>query len=803
MLNKSLKYIIQGISLALLIYVTASSAVPILFTNAYAQSPGLFSVTLIAPTGGNSARRQYASIITSNMISLGIDAKLFYVDFDQLSNRLFASTAPPGSSFEQGGYDIGFIGWNYYAFVPDFRANFDSRPAFLPPYGDNYAYYNSSAVDRIFDRLYATTDTATQVNLTHQFQENVFNDAPYNYIFEPVDPVPRASKFSAWGSSNLYSEVTFPDLQHWSGGNSLTLAEAANIFPGNNLNPAATTASNTLYALYVYGAIIGGALQEPDPRCSCYIPGTATNITSSPDGTTWTVNIKHGVRFQDGVEVTADDFIFAEYAGTNAATASTSLGSNVQYLGSKVWFRFLNGTVRVDDNTGPGVPETDGWWNATSRYQFQFHLPAPYAFTNITYGAITPLPMHIMEKFPFSSWDSAPFSTASGLYNYTWDTKQYGGSGSYTAVGPVGAGPYILQSYDFTNNIATLTKFPGYWNATGLESMGQFTINTYKVQWISSKDAAIAALKNGQVDLLDFGFGLAKDKPTLESIPNVNIITATELGWQEMGFNMMNPVFGTGTATPAGQSNPANAASAARDIRKAISHMIPRDLIVSELLSGAGYPLASFLGPGWGEWYDPTLTPDTYDLNAAASLLQQAGYSVTVTPPPAIAYAGSPMLGSGSVTISGKGPAANMLVMVQQSTDGGNTWTDFAPTLTDNSSNYQVSAAAPPAFGTVWYRANFTGIVPAPGIAAAIQNGTITLNEAEYQTIVSNSTNWLAGHVVWTPSSAQPQVTNPIAVSSASTDAMVVAVPIVIIIAIVGIALWMRSRKKSSTSTPK
>src|SRR5208337_4778959 len=191
------------------------------------------------------------------------------------------------------------------------------------------------------------------------------------------------------------------------------------------------------------------------------------------------------------------------------------------------------------------------------------------------------------------TWDSAPFSTATGPNTYTWDTKRYGGSGSYTAVGPVGAGAYDLQSYDFTNNIATLTKFPGYWNATGLESLGQFTVNTYKVQWISSKDAAIAALKNGQVDLLDYNFGLAKDKATLQSIPNVNIITATELGWQEMGFNMNNPIFGTGTATPAGQSNPSNAAGAARDIRKAISHMIPRDLIVSSLLDGAAYPLAA------------------------------------------------------------------------------------------------------------------------------------------------------------------------------------------------------------------
>jgi hypothetical protein len=360
----------------------------------------------------------------------------------------------------------------------------------------------------------------------------------------------------------------------------------------------------------------------------------------------------------------------------------------------------------------------------------------------------------------------------------------------------VGAGPYLLKSYDFTNNIATLVKYPGYYNASGLQALGQFTVDTYKVQWISSKDAAIAALKNGQVDLLDYNYALAKDKPTLQQIPNINIITATELGWQEMGFNMKNPVFGTGVDTPLGKSNPSQAADAARDIRKAISHLIPRDLIVSQLLAGSAYPLATFLGPGWGQWYDPSLKPDSYDINAAASLLQQAGYTVSVGAAPAqIAYAGSPMLGTGSITITGRAPVASMLVMVQQSTDGGNTWANFAPALADNSSNYQVSAPAPPAFSTVWYRSNFTGIVPDTGIVQGIQNGTITLNTAEFEQLVSNKTNWLNGRQLL------PQtMTDPIAVSSASKDTAVIAIPIIIIIALVAVFVW-RSRKKPATTT--
>lgn len=661
--------VMHGVLLAIIVILACWGVLQPL--RVVAQTP-LFSVTLIVPSGANQVRRDYANTIVQNMIAEGIDAKLVITNFDQLSNRLFGS----GSSYSQGGYDMGFIGWGFTGYVPDFEANLDGRPGFLPPAGSNYAFYNSPTVNALFDKLRSSTDTATQVQLTHEIQEEVFKDAPYNYIYESIDPVPRASKFTAWGSPNIYSEVTFPDVQHWGGSNSLTMAEASNVFPRGSLNPAYTSSSNTFYAFYIWSQVMGGALQEPDPRCSCYIAGTAQSITSSPDGLTWTVKTKPGVLFQDGVEVTADDFVYTQYALTNSQTGSVSLASNIQYLGSKVTFTYLDGTSHVDDNTGTNVPQTDGWWKATSKYEFQFHIPAAYPFTSQVFTAFAPLPKHIMEKFPFNTWESQPFSTASGSTTYTWDKTRYGGSGSYTAVGPVGAGAYSLQSYDFTNNIATLVKFPGYWNASGLQALGQFSVNTYKVEWINSKTTAIAALGNGQVDLLDYNFALARDRSTLQQMPNLNVINATELGWQEMGFNLNNPVFGTGVNTPLGKSNPSQAADAARNIRKAISHLIPRQQIVNQLLAGSGYPLASFLGPGWGVWYDPTLSPDTYDLGAAADDLRAAGYSPLITATASTTSAAvieSSSTSSMTVVSTSTGPIQGLSTVMQASTNSTQT----------------------------------------------------------------------------------------------------------------------------------
>jgi ABC-type transport system substrate-binding protein len=316
-------------------------------------------------------------------------------------------------------------------------------------------------------------------------------------------------------------------------------------------------------------------------------------------------------------------------------------------------------------------------------------------------------------------------------------------------------------------------KFPQYWNATGLESIGQFTVNNYRVVWISSKDSALAALKNGEVNLLDFNYELSSDEAALEQM-GVNIITSPELGWQEMGFNMRHPVFGTGLDTPLGQSDPSKAAEAARDIRKAISHLIPRDQIVNQLLGGAGYPLASFLGPGWGKWFDPTLQPDSYDPNAAADLLRAVGYTVNIgPPPPQITYTGGAVLGMGSIMIKGTAPVAHMMIILQQSTDGSD-WTDFMGIIAANDSTYSIPVPAPPLFKTDWYRANFTGYVLNDTMAMlALING-ITPNQIN--TYIHTQTGILDKRQLLPGS-----VSTPIAISSAPLDTTLLVVLMLIL----------------------
>src|SRR5437667_880232 len=61
-------------------------------------------------------------------------------------------------------------------------------------------------------------------------------------------------------------------------------------------------------------------------------------------------------------------------------------------------------------------------------------------------------------------------------------------------------------------------------------------------------------------------------------------------GWQEMVLNDQAPIWGTGTGTPLGTQNPAQAGFAARMVRKALSYLVPRQYIVDNLLLGLGAP---------------------------------------------------------------------------------------------------------------------------------------------------------------------------------------------------------------------
>jgi ABC-type transport system substrate-binding protein len=179
-----------------------------------------------------------------------------------------------------------------------------------------------------------------------------------------------------------------------------------------------------------------------------------------------------------------------------------------------------------------------------------------------------------------------------------------------------------------------LSKNADYWNKAALESAGSFGIEIYYVQQILDSDPAISALKAGTVDILDSQYHLETKLSSLEPAWG-EYVSYDAFGVQELGFNMKHPVFGTGVDTPLGKQDPSRAAEAARYVRQAISHLIPRQQIIDEITGGYGTLGVTTPITRVTAGFDTSLQPYSYDVTLAKSLLAGAGYETGVAPPAA------------------------------------------------------------------------------------------------------------------------------------------------------------------------
>jgi hypothetical protein len=381
-------------------------------------------------------------------------------------------------------------------------------------------------------------------------------------------------------------------------------------------------------------------------------------------------------------------------------------------------------------------------------------MPSAYIFTNPLVSSIIPLPKHINEQFATSTWSTGPlsgFTNAGALstnsVTYTWSTAAYGGNGSYKAYGPVTDGPYIYHGYDPISQTATIVKNPLYWNITGssqrgsgLTAVNEFTATTIHFIHIVEKTAAIAGLGSGTYNVLDSQYTFNKDdEASITKAGGVPVLVSDPSnGWQDLVLNDNSPIWGSGSDTPLGKSNPAMAHQAALYVRHALSDLIPRQQIVNQLLQGIGQPaITSFywapIGTGVYTQIYAGLSPDPYDPAAASALFAQAGYNTgsttgitipgnptvsanctttTVQPVPvpdvvignSLTFQGVFLVAPGAMAGTGGGA-----VVLEQSTDNGTTWTAVSFIQSTEASYYSLNYQ-PSVTGSVQYRTFWTGL---------------------------------------------------------------------------------------------
>jgi ABC-type transport system substrate-binding protein len=643
----------------LLIIAFATSMIASLTAVIAQNNEPLFSVTIIAPGNANLLRRQWSQVFASNLQELGIDAKVVYLGWTPVYERVFTpSEEYVGKTFDEGGYDIEAVGWTPGLLPEPRQLYYGGDPAFFAPSGQNYYLWNNAQSNALLDQFITSTDDTEKADLLGQWQQIYFEEVPASQILYEAQPAvvnpaignlgipPTGGEGWLYFNAGLYPQL----ITRSDGKDSLVYCSTGEI---DSLNPPD---SNSWYDTIVWYPIFNG-LAEPWPTLSgvsdLEVPSLLTSWSHSADGFTWTFNCRQGVTWHDGEAFSADDVLFSMWALMNGETGSQFVGYYQSVYGDNVEFTYSDGTS-VTLGTGSRM----GSFTATDQNTIVIELPElangkPYGYFEPYLLAFTNniIPKHIFENIAPADWSTTPFATGQG--SITINGKTY--------TGPVGTGPYKWVSYDVAGQVVHLERNDDYWNATALKNDGLFQIKDYYTRFIADKTSALAALKNGEVDMLDYNYQMATDIPSIDPSWG-RVLRLDGTGRQEFGYNMRHPVFGTGVDTPLGQSDPSRAAEAAKYVRQAFDYAIPRTLIINNLLGGEGLPGITPIAPTQ-PFYDDSLAARPYDLDQARNLLELAGYS-----PPAANLANVVNL-QGVLTNADGTPKSDTVVKLMVTTD--------------------------------------------------------------------------------------------------------------------------------------
>ena len=547
-------------------------------------------LTLTNPST-NPARQQWGEVIQSNLKAVGIECDRVIWDWDTIYDRVLEPPAEiVGLTYEEGGYDALFVGYAIDIDM-DVRGMFGGAEQFYPPLGQNYVLYDNDELDPLLDQAMEIMDLETRKPIQWEIQEILYEDQPSMIISFFQEAVAYDPALENYEEGYWYPAWCYPEM--WAGLDICILTQTG---PVLEFNPLVST---SYYDLTAYGTMFPGLNRRGEMLTGEMVPMIAKNWTVAADNKTWTVHLREDVYWHDDVQLTADDVVFTYQSVMTPAVACQGYGDYLSIFGSN------SSIVKVSD------------------FVVNFTLPQPYALFATTVLDDSIVPKHILEPLTYAEYRTDSFNT--GL----------------DGDGPIGCGAYKFVEVDTTTSTVKLVKNDDYFLKAELEadSIDRYTIVDFWVTFIEEFEPAIAALKNGEIHFIDSQYHSEAHLNEFDPAWGETFLY-TSNGWQELGFNMRNPVWGTGEDTPLGT------AEAAKYLRQAVSHCIPRYQIVGEILQGIGTPGDVHSFPGQASRH-PNATgagsqmePYAFNLTLAKELIKMAGYSYEAPPPTFMAQYG-------------------------------------------------------------------------------------------------------------------------------------------------------------------
>ena len=187
-------------------------------------------------------------------------------------------------------------------------------------------------------------------------------------------------------------------------------------------------------------------------------PDLAEKVEVSDDGLTYTATLRDNLKWSDGSDLTAEDFVYTWQRIVDPSTASeyAYLVSDAHVLNAD---EVIAGTKGVDEL---GV-KADG-----NKVIFTLSSPSPQFMSLLSFANFMPQSKEFVEK----TGDDYATTSEKALYS----------------------GPYTVEDWNGTSGTFTLVKNKYYWDADNVKT------KKVNVQTVKKADTAVQMYKDGELD---------------------------------------------------------------------------------------------------------------------------------------------------------------------------------------------------------------------------------------------------------------------------------------------------------------
>jgi peptide/nickel transport system substrate-binding protein len=311
-------------------------------------------------------------------------------------------------------------------------------------------------------------------------------------------------------------------------------------------------------------------------------PALAKSWKVSPDGLTYTLVLRKGLKFSDGQPMDADDVLFSFHVYLDENTHAPQ--RDLLIVGGKPIL-----VRKIDAQT------------------IVFQMPKPYGAGERLFDGLVILPRHLLEK-PFQEGKLAQIGSLSAA------AKQW-----------AGLGPFRLKEYVAGQRLV-LERNPYYWKEDGKGTRLPYLAEIVFL-FVPNADAQVLKFQSGETDLIS-QLG-AENFSVLARQQNGYTVTDAGPGL-EYNFLFFNLNDLGDKASPELQRKQ----KWFREVkfRQAVSAAVDREAIVRLVYQGRGSVLWGLVTPGNKRWGDANLSPPQLSLDRAHTLLKEAGFSWTTGP---------------------------------------------------------------------------------------------------------------------------------------------------------------------------